>query len=273
MIKADGSGIFDADSEACFRAAYPLQPARLSHAIANHPLFARGALDDAARRLGAALVEAHHTAGPGDALGGERPDLGPQAPRWSMLRFVDRLPEYRALLEQVVGELTPAIRARTGEPLDLRGFVFVSTPRTVTPLHFDPEHNILIHLAGRKRFWLLPAQPPWLPTTAHAALHVDGANMLAWRERWREDAACFDLVPGDALFVPYKSPHWIEVDDEPSVSLSVTWQCEWTRAQAALHRLSARAAEAGIALPQPPAWPRVPLVRLFAARVLGRVSR
>ena len=271
MIKADPPRLFDAAGKARFAAAYPQAPARLTHALVDHPLFGPDALADAARRLGASLVEAHHTGGPGDALRGERTDRTPDAPRWSMLRFVDRLPEYRTLLQTVIDELTPAIVARTGAPLDLRGFVFVSTPGTITPLHFDPEHNILIHLSGFKRFHVLPAGPPWLPDAAHAALHRDGANMLPWYDRWRDDATSFDLAPGDALFVPYKHPHWIEVGDEPSVSLSVTWQCRWTRAQAALHRMSASVARLGLKLPQPPPWPRVPQVRLLAAHALDRL--
>lgn len=274
---ADPSRLFDKAGSSRLAHAYPLHPARLSHGLRGHPLFDCDALDRAAHRLGAARVESHHTGGPGDPLRGEQPDRGPDAPKWSMLRFVDQLPEYRALLGAIVDELAPAMAASSGAPHDVRGFVFISTPGTVTPLHFDPEHNILLHLSGRKRFYLLPAGTPWLPEVAHQRLHRDGANMLEWQERWRGDATCFDLSPGDALFVPYKRPHWIEVDDEPAVSLSVTWQCPWTRTQPPLHRPAADLARLGVRLGIAPAslppWPHVPRARLLAARVADRLRR
>ena len=41
--------------------------------------------------------------------------------------------------------------------LTSQGFIFVSSPNSVTPYHFDPEHNILLQIRGSKVMTQFPA--------------------------------------------------------------------------------------------------------------------
>src|SRR3546814_20656273 len=50
----------------------------------------------------------------------------------------------------LLGELEPVVIPRTGAMLTPQGFIFISSPGSITPFHFDPEHNILLQLQGRK---------------------------------------------------------------------------------------------------------------------------
>ena len=50
-----------------------------------------------------------------------------------------------------------AIEAATGAMLTPQGFIFVSSPDSVTPYHFDPEHNILLQIRGTKVMTQFPA--------------------------------------------------------------------------------------------------------------------
>ncbi|MDE2436517.1 MAG: cupin-like domain-containing protein, partial [Sphingomonadales bacterium] len=205
----------------------------MRHLLVGHPLLTLDALADAAGRMRAEHVEVRRAAN----RNGERfafadgDDLSPahtiraiaDAGRWVMLRFAEQLPEYDALMREVIGEIEPVIRATTGEPLRLQTFIFVSSPRTLTPFHFDPEYNILFQIAGRKRFAVYNPVEPWLPDRRSEHFHRDGDNLLPWSEQYMEQGRINALDPGEAIYVPYKSPHWVEVDDDASVSLSITW--------------------------------------------------
>ena len=75
-----------------------------------------------------------------------------------MLKNIEQHPAYAALLAELLGELEARDRrARPGAMLKTQGFIFVSSPDAVTPYHFDPEHNILLQLAGSKAMTVFPA--------------------------------------------------------------------------------------------------------------------
>lgn len=259
-----------------FAAAYPLAPVVIRHDLAGHALMTREALSAAASRMIAAHVEARAAAtavgGPFGALHDDTDDIASAQAGWTMLRKLEELADYRALLTSILDELRWVIQRTTGRPHELRGFAFVSTPETVTPYHFDPEYNLLFQLAGTKQFAVLPAAAPCLPEAAHHALHIGGDNILSWHDSFANQAKVFVLQPGDALFVPYKCPHWVRVGDDASISLSLTWQSDWTGSQRQAHRLNARLARFGYVAPPLPAWPRHPALRAFAGRALDRLG-
>lgn len=241
--------------------AYPLAPCLMRHSLADHPLLSTAALADAAARLDPALVE-HRAATTIDAPFARGGDV------WTMLRFLDRLPDYAALIEAVIAEIAPVVTPVTGKPHTLRGFAFVSSPAAITPFHFDPEYNLLFQISGTKTFALYPPTPPALLHGAHAKLHCGGDNILAHDESLAGLGRHFVLRPGDVLYVPYKSPHWVEVGDDSSISLSITWQSAWTDAQRDAHRFAARIGRSA----HLPPWPQTPRVRALAGRVIDRLS-
>ena len=261
--------------------AYPLRPARLAHALSDHPLFALDRLAAAAARLDTALVEtkrATHLAGALEPVDRQHHSTDAfvravdKTQAWTMLRFIDRLPEYRALLARVMREIADIIEPLTGAASRARAFVFISSPGTITPFHVDPEYNVLFHIKGTKRITLFPAET-CLPQAADEALHGDGRNLLAWDDRYAADAQSFDLVPGDAVFVPYKWPHHVVVGDTSAISVSMTWQSAWTETQPPLHRMNARLARLGARRMLLPRWPHVPRAALLAARLTDRIAR
>src|SRR3546814_5379175 len=49
-----------------------------------------------------------------------------------------------------------------------QGFLFISSPGSITPYHFDPEHNILLQLRGTKVMNVWPAgDERFAPRTQH----------------------------------------------------------------------------------------------------------
>src|SRR3546814_15626949 len=69
---------------------------------------------------------------------------------WAVLKNIENVAAYRALLMDLPGELEPVVIPRTGAMLTPQGFIFISSPGSITPFRFDPEHNILPQLQGRK---------------------------------------------------------------------------------------------------------------------------
>ena len=146
-------------------AAYPQTPGRLRHFLADEPLLGCGSLADAARRLPPFHVEQRvHDAADGEAFR-MIPDAADAATTiaegcadrtWIMLRYIEQLPDYHALIHRLLGELAPAIGAVPSAVCDVKGFVFISAPDTHTPFHFDAEYNILFQISGDKIFCRLP---------------------------------------------------------------------------------------------------------------------
>jgi len=208
----------------------------LRHHLGGEPLLSLAALSQAAAELAPEWVERRvHDAANGEAFtlighGDAAQLLAENGPtdQWVMLRGAEQLPRYRALLENLISVLGGAISSGTGDPRNIKGFIFVSAPHTHTPFHFDAEFNILFQIAGTKTFATYPAHPPFVGLAEREAYHASGENMLGWRGDFAEAAMLHPLGPGDAVFVPYAAPHWVKVGPEPSISLSLTWQNRWS---------------------------------------------
>jgi len=107
-----------------------------------------------------------------------------------MLRGIENLPEYAALLDRLMESLPPAILANTGSPVDIKGFVFLSAPQTHTPLHFDAEYNVLFQVAGTKTFATYPPREPFLSRAEREAYQDWLLEVIG--ETWTVFAAEFE---------------------------------------------------------------------------------
>lgn len=235
---------FSSESRRQFAQAYPEKPARITHDLAGHPLLELEALVGLASRLDPADVEYN----PGRLPIGIAPEDVPapgrsivdtirsieEADSWMVLKFIENDPDYRRLLDETLDELRDIVVPRTGEMMTLQGFIFVSATDAVTPFHFDPEHNILLQIRGKKTFTIFPQDDESIvPPIAHEKFHRgEHHRNLDWNEDFASRARAFDLAPGDALHVPVKAPHWVKVTQGPSVSLSVTWRSNWSYEEA-----------------------------------------
>lgn len=265
-----------------FAGLYPGEADCFAHTLAAHPLLTLEALARACERMQPANLLRHAArnrngegftpAEPtGESIADTVRDIG-NARRYVMMSMVEQLPEYAELMRATIGQLEPAIRAKTGEPLRPRAFLFISSPGTLAPFHFDAEYNVLFQVAGRKRFTVYPPVAPWLSDTANEHYHVTGDNLLPWRESFADDGRAFALDPGDALFVPYRCPHWIEVGEEPSVSLSFTWTSRAGYEQDDAYRLNAWLRRFGLDPAAPAPLPARAAAKSLAWRVLNRLS-
>jgi hypothetical protein len=263
-----------------FASAYPLFPAIVQHQLVSHPLFSLSALADAARDLPKDHVErrvANAVNGGefaidavNDSDASETIQAIGSSGNWVMLRFIEQLPRYRDLLQNLLTEFAPVMDTRTGPSRSFNGFIFVSAPGTLTPFHFDAEYNILFQIAGDKDFATYPPELPFLPLDRREAHHIMGDNMLPWQDEFEAQATVHHLTPGDALYVPYASPHWVRAGAEPSISLSLTWQNDWSVAAGDALTVNPLLRRLGLPAGEPPAWPKKSAWRALGCRAARR---
>lgn len=276
--------IFPADALAAFGDAYPLKAAKLNHSLLNHPLLSLEALEGLACALPADSVEFN----PGKLPIGIAPDDVPRASlgvaetirtierssSWVALKRIEQVPPYAEFLGSILAELEPVVNPRSGEMLRHEGFIFISSPGSVTPFHFDPEHNVLLQLQGSKTMTIFPAgDEELLAPTVHEAFHVGKHHRnLAWRDDFAARGEAFALCAGEAVHVPPKSPHWVANGPEVSISLSVTWRSEWSFAEADARAFNALLRQAGLTPRRPSAFPGRNLAKSLAYRAIRRIG-
>lgn len=274
--------VFAQESRDAFARAYPETPHVLRHALQDHPRLALNALADLAETLPERSIEYNRgnlpigVDGKPGATGlsiGETIRHIATSDSWAVLKNIEQVPAYRALLMNLLGELRPVIAATTGELLTPQGFVFVSSPNAVTPYHFDPEHNILLQLKGSKVMTQFPAgDARYAPDEVHESYHLGGPRELPWSDALLAGGTAFAIDPGEAVFVPVMAPHFVRNGPESSISLSITWRSEWSYAEAGARCFNGTVRKLGLK-PRPPGrWPARNHAKSLAYRAWRKAS-
>ncbi len=71
---------------------------------------------------------------------------------WMTLLNVEQDHAYRDLMEECLEDLAPFAQRFAGDIRRPPGFIFVSSPNSVTPAHFDIEHSIPMQIQGERRW-------------------------------------------------------------------------------------------------------------------------
>lgn len=290
-MNAQSSGLVDSDSSQAvfcdemrqkFAWQYPEQPHKLTHNLADNPLLELDALAELAEQLPEASVEYNRgdlpigVDGKPQSTGlsiGETIRKVHKANSWAVLKNVEQAPLYETLLLELLAELNPVIEAKTGAMLRPQGFIFISSPNAVTPYHFDPEHNILLQLAGSKTMTQFPAgDVRFAPDSVHESYHAGGARELTWDDSFVSQGRAFDLTAGEALFVPVMAPHFVRNGPQSSISLSITWRSEWSFAEADARGFNRKLRQIGLSPKAPGRFPKTNRCKAFAYRALRKMG-
>jgi JmjC domain len=140
---------------------------------------------------------------------------------WLTLLNVEADPGMAEIMNTQLDQLESGMIARQGHR---RGkmhkrvaFVFVSSPNSVTPVHFDIEHSLLMQVSGSK-------------TVSIGRWESDAARRREFNRYWngshgrietlQPEEAAYTMTPGRAVYIPPGTPHWVH--NGPDISLSVT---------------------------------------------------
>jgi Cupin-like domain len=267
-----------------FSALYPEKPGILRHTLADHPMFTLEALVQLAQRMRTEDVEYNlgdlpigidFDAVPGNGLSVADTIRGIEANgSWMVLKFVEQDAAYRTLLMSTLAELDPVFYRTTGPMLKQEAFIFISSPNAVTPLHFDPEHNILLQLRGTKSMTVFPADDDEIaPGACHEAFYLGNQHRnLPWDARYAPRGQRFDLQSGDGVHVPLMAPHWVQNGPAVSISFSVTWRSATSYREADARGMNSVLRQVGFS-PKPPArYPSKNLVKSQGYRILRKLG-
>jgi hypothetical protein len=233
-------------------------PFTLRHRLSDHPLFELPRLIRLACRLPAENIE--YNAGNIPII--QDPALTPrtglsieetirrieECNSWMVMKNVEADPQYGELLDECLDQVEEF--SETLEPGMCRreAFVFISSPGAVTPFHIDPEYNFLLQIRGRK--FMTVFDPSDRAVLSHEQLeeYISGGHR---NRRVEEDQLSkgirFDLNPGDGLHVPVTAPHYVEVGDRVSISLSITFRTPQADRRAIVYRVNSFLRRKGIA--------------------------
>ncbi len=283
MPRTEPMSLLTPESRDLFAASYPEVPHKLLHSLHQHPLLEFERLAQLAEALPEDSVE-YNLANLPIAVNG-KPDRGElsigdmirqvgTAGSWAVLQNIEQDPEYAALLNALLDKIVPEVESKTGKMMHRVGFIFVTSPGGVTPCHFDPEHNILLQIRGSKVMTQFPASDTtYASDQNHEDYHTGGPREVPWNERLETDGTRFALTPGEGLFVPVMSPHFVKNGQEPSISLSITWRSEWSYEEADARAFNKKLRLLGLRPKAPGRWPQRNRAKAFGWRVLRKFAR
>lgn len=232
----------DAD-QAEFREKFNRVSFAVSHNLSGHPLFQLPALMDLAERtLKTRPRELYYDAG--DIRVDQRWDSVPEKPfspqealrriencgAWFIFRSAQHDPEYKIFLDRGVAELKEMIGDNIQSKIMVEDIIlFVTSPKRVTSYHIDRECNFLLQIRGEKTMHVFDREDREVLTEVEIERFwsVDH-NAAVYKPHLQDHAKSYRMGPGAGVHIPVNCPHWLENDDNVSVSLSVNFQLKDT---------------------------------------------
>jgi hypothetical protein len=261
LDKTPMPGLLEIDGET-FHASFNRAPFLIRHHLADHPLFSLQRLIELANRLPEEKIK-YNGADISVANGlyeGPRTGLSvretiqqiEECRSWMVINNVELDPEYRQLLDRCLDEVQ-----LFSDPIDpgmfrREGFIFISSPGSITPFHMDPEYNFLLQIRGEKQISIWGSKDrSVLSEITLEKYFSDVERQIAFKEEYQQKASIFELRPGTGLHFPVVAPHWVRNGDEVSVSFSVTFRTPASERRRIVYCANADLRRRGLN-PQPP---------------------
>ncbi len=244
-------------NQATFDARFNRRPFTIGHHLADHPLFALPRLIELSQALPEHRVEYNSGKLPVSQDPSSTPRNGlsiadtiqriEECNSWMVLKNVELDEEYSDLLNSCLAEVrqfsdhvSPGMKHRAG-------FIFISSPGSVTPYHIDPENNFLLQIRGNKLVYMFPQDDREILTEENLeGFFCGGHRNLPYESWYDERSEQFELNPGDGLHFPVAAPHWVKNGNEVSISFSITFQTKDSADRKSLHRLNRQMRKWGV---------------------------
>jgi hypothetical protein len=239
------AGLLEIDPQA-FQEGFGREPLGVRHTLADHPLLTLDAIAELADSLSLRSIERHSANLPVVMPGGADPVSGKPSETvrniehngcWMVLWYIEQSPAYANLLRECLDDVKPYLPPHVGGMQREEAFLFLSAPEAVTPVHFDPEHNFLLQIRGRKEMNVCKFENRDAEL-AELDRYFDGGHRNL--DAMPSGQKTFRLDPGDGVYVPSFMPHWVQNGDQVSVSLSITFRTRLSERAERVHALNAR---------------------------------
>ncbi len=199
---------------------------------------------------------------------------------WIALYDVETHPPYAGFLREVIESVRALVDEEQPGLFDIKGFIFISAPPSVTPFHMDRENNFWLQIAGRKTLnvWE-PTDRVVVPAPVAEKFMVSGAlHEVRLKDGFLDRGHRFDVGPGDGAYFPSLSPHmtrcepgWTRPGEGVSISIGVVFYTDVTRKHSHVHAGNRLLRKLGLS----PKWPGTSALDTLKAQlgnafVLGR---
>ena len=266
--------------DAGLRDHFDSAPLAVAHELTDHPLLTVEAIAQLAERLPADRIEHNYgnvakVAAPDQVERSSQP-VGQIARDietngcWMVLKNIELDPEYKRLLDECLEEVDTHIRTGQGVMTEREGFIFLSAPGSMTPAHTDPEHNFLLQIRGAKEMNVGSFPDELTEQVTLEQTFNGGHRNVSWEPK---DPTCFDLTPGDGVYVYPHAPHWVVNGQEVSVSLSITFATRESERSRHVYRLNGKLRKLGLDPTPPGRRAGVDRAKALAARAIGKAGR
>jgi len=222
-----------------FHEKFNLKSFEVAHHLAAHPLFQLPSLMDLAERtLSKRPGDIYYNAG--EVRVEQRWDEIAAAPfsarealqriencgAWIIFRAAHRDPEYRILLDRGMAEIKELLGPQIErEIMEEDIIIFVTSPKRITTYHIDRECNFLLQIRGTKTIHVFDREDRDVLTEQEIEkFWSTDFNAAVYKPQFQDRANSYKMRPGTGVHIPVNCPHWIENDDNVSVSLSVNFQ-------------------------------------------------
>lgn len=150
---------------------------------------------------------------------------------WINLRGIEDVwPEFWEAASDAFGDIASTYEGMRA--VKRAGQLIISSPGTRVPYHFDASGVVLFHMRGIKRMFVYPSDEAHQPERAMEGIVARRTTEeLPYDLAFEQDAAVFELHPGEALAWPLYAPHRVENVDGLCVSLSMDYQTWESRAR------------------------------------------
>ncbi len=228
-----------------FAASFGRGPCAVRHRLVDHPLLTVQAIAELAERLPENRIE--HNLGNLPIVVGQTEAPSASLPPadiargietngcWMVLKNIEADAQYAALLDATLDEVATRIAGKRAAMGLREGFIFLSAPGSVTPAHFDPEHNLLLQVRGEKTMNVGRFPDSEAEQLELERYYAGGGRNIDWLPA---EPQTFSMHPGDGVYVPVHAPHWVTVPDNVAVSLSITFRTAATEDAMILHRIN-----------------------------------
>lgn len=163
-----------------------------------------------------------------------------QSESWLLLYSVQRDPEYRALLDQIIDELEQL----TGEPLRqqmswIDAYIFIASPRAVTSYHIDHESTFLMQMHGDRTSNLFDGNDRSILTEEELEdFYIGNLNAAHYREENQAKAYVYPMKAGIGVHHPVCAPHWYQNGERYSIALGVHFDFKADDRRARVHQVN-----------------------------------
>ena len=263
-----------------FEHSFGREPTSVSHHLGEHPLLSIESVAALAERLPEDRIEHNlgdlpKVANPDEVRQSDLP-VGEIARTidtngcWMVLKNIELDPDYSRLLDEALDEVNGLVAQREGGMTAREGFIFLSSPGSVTPSHTDPEHNLLLQVRGTKDMNVGRFADTETEQLALEQALGGGHRNIKWEP---QEPRRFHLEPGAGVYVHPHAPHWVENGPAASVSLSITFQTPANKRAIRVHSMNAKLRRLGISPAAPGRRPGIDRGKEACTRVIDRLTR